>query len=234
MYTHKPNRNYHSDQMSISKDGLSAVKKKHGKYYKYGVVYSDRPLTGNCEFEVKLSGHENGWSGSLKLGIAEFPSGRTLKEFEIPKYSPEGKNLCVWSERAIMDHRMGKKFDVQYGDFYLPELREGDRVGLKITEDGVLSFFFNGKYQGVAARDVYRRGYDVYALVDHYGQAYASVITKASECIPALLFLSKLHVINVHCLLYYFHPNCMLLMYITTVFIQITSINVHLYCFYPN
>ena len=110
--------------------------------------------------------------------IAEFPSGRTLNEFEILKYSPECKNLCVWSERVSMDHRMEKNFDVfQYGDFYLPELRKGDRVGLTITKDGVLSFFFNGKYQGVSARDVYRRGCDVCAPVDHYGQAYAGVIT---------------------------------------------------------
>ena len=184
MYTYKPNRSYHSDQMSVSKDGLSADKENQLTYYAFGVVYSDRPLTGKCEFEVKLSGRRNVWSGSLKLGIAEFPSGKTLNEFEIPRYSPEGKNLCVWSENKIRDYRMGRSSETRYGDFNLNELKEGDRVGLKITKHGVLSFFLNGKYQGVAVRDVYRRGYDVYALVDHYGKAYASVITKASGCIP--------------------------------------------------
>ena len=210
MYTYKPNRSYHSDQMSISKDGLSAVKEDHRTYYAFGVVYSDRPLTGKCEFEVKLSGHGNTWSGNLELGIAEFPSGRTLNEFEIPRHSHEGKNLCVWSEKKIMDCRMKKISSVQYvqyGDFNLTEIKEGDRVGLEITKDGVLSFFFNGKYQGVAVRDVYRRGYDVYVLVDHYGKTYASIITKASERIPALLFLSKSHVIKVHCLFYCFIQN---------------------------
>ena len=206
MYTYKPNRSYHSDQMSISKDGLSAVKENHRTYYAFGVVYSDKPLTGKCEFEVKLSGHGNTWSGNLILGIAEFPSGITLNELEIQPYSHQGKNLCVWSEKKICDYRMGKSSETRYGDFNLNELKEGDRVGLEITKDGVLSFFLNGKHQGVAARDVYRRGYDVYALVNHYGQAYASVITKASECIPVLL-LSKLYHINVHCLLYCFYSN---------------------------
>ena len=50
--------------------------------------------------------------------------------------------------------------DYGYVDLY--DLHEGDRIGLRLSQDGVLEFFVNGESQDIAARDVYTRNSDVY------------------------------------------------------------------------
>ena len=40
----------------------------------------------------------------------------------------------------------------------------------------------NGESQGIAAKNIHTRDADVYAVVDHFGQCVATVITKAGEC----------------------------------------------------
>ena len=67
----------------------------------------------------------------------------------------------------------------KYGSTNLENLREGDRLGLRVSHDGVLTFFVNGKSQGVAAQGVYQDGYDLYAVVDVYANCRAVRITRA-------------------------------------------------------
>ena len=69
-----------------------------------------------------------------------------------------------------------------YGHVDLRDLREGDRVGLLISEDGVLEFTVNGESQGIAAENVYARNRyrDIYAYVGHWN-AVATEITKAGK-----------------------------------------------------
>ena len=163
--------------MFISEDGQSAV--KESTHYAHGLVYSDRPLRGTCEFEVMLTGHGNSWSGNFKLGLVQYSAGEPLDKDNIPRYSPEGENCCVWCADKVHDHIHGR-IEKKYGHLTLDELREGDRLGLQVTKDGVLSFFVNDEHQGVAVVGVHKDGYDLYALVDHYGQAKSTVISKAS------------------------------------------------------
>ena len=49
-----------------------------------------------------------------------------------------------------------------HGSTNLHDLCEGDCLGLRVSHDGVLTFFVNGKSQGVAAQGVYQDGYDLY------------------------------------------------------------------------
>ncbi len=165
----------------MSDDGLRAIKKNPKDNYAGGVVYSDRPLFGHCEFEVELTGHGTNWSGNFKLGIAHFKTGKCLLDFigTIPRYSPEANNTCVWSDDRIFD-KIQNKVDFRYGNVRLDDLRKGGRLGLQITNEGVLSFYVNDAYQGVASTNAYVTGYDTYAIVDHYGNAISTSISKAS------------------------------------------------------
>ena len=73
----------------------------------------------------------------------------------------------------------GEESDYGYVD--LDDLREGDTVGLHLSHNGVLEFFVNGENQGIAAKNMYTRNTDIYAVANHRGQCVATVITKASE-----------------------------------------------------
>ena len=80
---------------------------------------------------------------------------------------------------------MSRKF-IEYGHIGLGDLREGDRAGLRISEDGVLEFTINGESQGIATHNAYFRDFDVYVVVEHH-YAVATVITKAGEMIISIV-----------------------------------------------
>lgn len=143
------------------------------------MVYGERTLRGTAEFEVELVSYGTGWSGTLKLGVVRCKTGSVIKEKEIPRYSPEGTHHCVWSSDKLHNRLTNCFTEQPYGLVNLDELRAGDRLGMRITYDGTLEFFVNGRYQGIAADRIYQRGYDVYAVVDHYANCKATRITRS-------------------------------------------------------
>ena len=172
-----------SQQIRVAADHRSAEKRDPAHYYAYGVAYGEKPLQGTAEFEVEIASHGTCWSGTLKLGVMRRRESKKLSPKEIPRYSPEGSDHCVWSADKI-HNRLGlvaktSSAERQYGRVNLDQLRTGDRVGLRLSHDGALSFFVNGKYQGVAAEGVYQKGYHVYPVVDHYANCKATRITRA-------------------------------------------------------
>ena len=177
-------RNYHSDKMEISNDGLEARKIDPEIVYAKGVVYSERPVRGYVEFEVEIISYGTSWSGNLKLGIMLHKSQTSLEPRLVPRYTPETANHCVWCASKIHDH-VTLMAEILYGEKTLDELKEGDRLGLLITSDGELRFLVNGEPQGKATYGIYRPGYDVYIAVDHYANCKATRITRASK--PILL-----------------------------------------------
>ncbi len=173
-----------SDQIRISEDGLRAEKKDPGLHYAHGVAYGARSLKGTSEFEVILCDYGTGWSGTLKLGVAKFKIGHSLQSKDIPRYSPEGMNHCVWSSDKIHNRLHPSQpnlFEKSYGKRNLDELVTGDRLGLRLSSDGRLVFFINGKCQGLAAESVYELGYDVFPVVDHYANCKATVVSRAGK-----------------------------------------------------
>ena len=165
--------------MIVSEDGFHARKEDPEKLYGYGMVHSAVPLKGTAEFEVTLTefGSRN-WHGTFKLGIVLYQEGESLDNAKIPAHSSEGYDNCIWCAHKVHD-RIERNIEMHYGDVQLDDLREGDRLGLQLTKDGILSFYVNDEYQGIALTDVYKEGKVVYALVDHYGKAVATRITKA-------------------------------------------------------
>lgn len=175
-----------SEDVRVADNGKSATKRDPNRHYAYGVVYSATPLNGMAEFEITISsyGSRSGWSGNVKLGVARFKAGSDIK---VPRYSPEAPDHCVWSGSKLYN-RLNQNGERErgYGKIDLDTLREGDRIGLRLSRDGDLMFFVNGQSQGLAAQGIYEKGYDVYAVVDIYGSCTATTITRAGTVLMAV------------------------------------------------
>ena len=179
-------RNYHSDELKISNDGLEARINPAERFH-VGVVYSERPVRGHVEFEVEIISYGTfSWAGSLKLGVMLHKSQTSLWEVALPHYTPLAANHCVWGSKTVYDNITSMK--VMPYSRNLAALIKGDRVGLLITSDGELHFLVNGEPQGRATYGIYRPGYDVYIAVNHWGKCKATRITRASK--PILLSMS--------------------------------------------
>lgn len=173
-----------SEQIKITENGLKAEKKNPSLHYAHGVAYSALPLQGTAEFEVAMTEYGTGWSGTLKLGIAKYKAGRSVQVSKIPRYSPEAASHCVWSSDKVhnrLHSTQNGTQEKQYGTTDLDVLREGDKLGLRLSHDGKLVFFVNGRSQGVAAEKIYEKGHDVYVVVDHYANCKATLITRAGK-----------------------------------------------------
>ena len=176
---------YHSasgKQIRITNDGLAAERVDPDTWYENGEAYGARPLKGMAEFEVKIVSYGTRWSRSIRLGVMRCKKGVPIEPGpRIPRDSYNAANHFVWSIQQLFNNLVTPNKKSNYGCVDLCDLREGDRVGLRLSQDGVLEFFVNGENQGIAAKNIYTRNSDVYAVVDHRSNCVATVITKAGE-----------------------------------------------------
>ena len=176
---------YHSTagkQIRITDGGLGAERMDPDRVANNGVAYGTSPLQGMAEFEVKIVSYQAGWRSSIRLGVMRCKNGVPIESGpSIPTISPYAANHCVWGNERLWNNLVTPRERSDYGYVDLDDLREGDRVGLRLSQDGVLEFSVNGESQGIAARDIYTSDSDVYAVVDHYDQCVATVITKAGK-----------------------------------------------------
>ena len=189
---------YHSasgKQIKLTNDGLGAERMNPDNVYDNGVAYGAHPLKGRAEFEVKIVSYGGKWSESIGFGVMRCKKGVPIKSTDIPDDPSGAVNHFIWT-----DHQLWNSFvtvaDIDersdYGYVDLDDLREGDCVGLSLSQDGVLEFTVNGESQGTAAMNVYNRNSDVYAVVDHWDNCVATVITKAGECCH-ILYMADVH-----------------------------------------
>ena len=180
---------YHSEsgkKIRITYNGLGAERMDPNREYKNGVAYGAQPLKGRAEFEVEIVSYGANWSGSIKFGVMRYKKGVPIKSIDIPANPLDAVNHFVWDQQKLYNNLVtvhGEKTD--YGYVHLVDLREGDHVGLCLSQNGpgVLEFTVNGESQGTAAPNLYDRNYDLYAVVDHWGDCVATTITKAGECL---------------------------------------------------
>ena len=171
-------------QIRITNDGLGAERMDPNEEWGDGVSYGAHPLKGMAEFEVKIVSYGAGWHGSIRFGVMRRNKGVPIEPCpSIPRASYDATNHCVWGIQQLWNNLVtpGKQSDYGYVD--LLDLREGDCVGLRLSQDGsgVLELFVNDESQGIAAKNIYTRNSDVYAVVDHCDSCVATVITKAGE-----------------------------------------------------
>ena len=177
---------YHSaagKNIRITNNGLGAEKMNPKRAYNNGVAYGAQPLRGVAEFEVKIVIYGAKWSGSLALGIRRCKKDVPIESGSgIPKDAYNAEYHYVWTDQTLYNNPVTPGEYHDYGYVCLYDLREGDCVGLRLSQGGVLEFTVNGESQGIAAKNINTRDTDVYAVVDHYGHCVATVITKAGEC----------------------------------------------------
>ena len=173
---------YHSitgKQMRINNDGLEAERLDPDRVPCNGVAYGAHPLKGRAEFEVKIVSHGTDWYGAIQFGVMRCKKGLPIKHG--PRDTQFAVNYCIWADQQLFNNIITPRERTDYGNIDLRDLCEGDRLGLHLSEDGVLEFTVNGENQGIAAENIYTRNSDVYAVVDHFGDCVATAITKAGE-----------------------------------------------------
>ena len=177
---------YHSasgEQIRITNDGLGAERMDPDRVHDNGVAYGAHPLKGMAEFKIKIVSCETKWTWSLGLGVMRCEKGVPIEPGpSIPSAPFIAANHCLWGDDLMFNNIVTPSEKSEYGYVNLDDLREGDCVGLRLSQDGVLEFFVNGESQGIAAKNIYTRNSDVYAVLDHYGSCIATIITKAGEC----------------------------------------------------
>ena len=139
-----------------------------------GRTYGARPLQGKAEFEILI---ENRYRQSkMVVGIVRCQKGINFS------INADRLQYCTWWDNHSLNNEFTTNESSDYGHIDLRELCEGDCVGLRISEDGVLEFTVNGESQGIAAENVYTSETDVYAVVDHWSDGgFGTRITRASK-----------------------------------------------------
>ena len=172
---------YHSatgKRIKLFSNGLGAERMNPTEMVYHGVTYGARPLKGVAKFEVEIVSYRTGWGSSLGIGVMRFKKGVSIES--IPNVSAYGAvNHCIWSGRTLYNKLISPSEVSDYGYVDLVDLHKGDRVGLCLSQDGILEFTVNNESQGIAAKNIYTRNTDVYAVVDHFSQCVATIITKS-------------------------------------------------------
>ena len=173
---------YHSTTgkaIRIISDGLGAERINPTEVAYHGITYGAHPLKGVVKFEVEIVSYGAGWRSSLGFGVMRCEKGVPIESIQSDSY--DAANHCVWIDHLLRNKLVTPGEVSDYGYVNLDDLRKGDRVGLRLSQDGVLEFTVNGESQGIAAKNIYTRDTDVFAVVDHRAQCVATVITKAGE-----------------------------------------------------
>lgn len=167
----------HGKNIVLSDDGLEARRRNIDDMSCTG-VYITTPLRDTSEFEVQVIDYDRKQIGSLYIGVVQCPR-RSYKHVDIPHQVNWTKDRCIWYGDKVLNSLGGRLIRNSYGFDNLEDLQQGDKVGMKLTENGDLYFLVNNINQGLAAKDVYREGWDIYLHVVVYGKCIAIRITKA-------------------------------------------------------
>ncbi len=160
-----------------------------------GVVYGAVPMKKLTEFEVRLLDYNLSLRGSLKIGVMRKKVTGRYPADSAPKLSEHRDNSCLcfksrFKEKTEFQNNLGGVHMLRYyGAVNFDGLRENDRLGLQLNRDGDLSFFVNGISQGMAARQIYKEGYEVYCFIELV-EGYKSVeITKAGKSVLCMVYI---------------------------------------------
>ena len=189
---------YHDEvygtNIELSGEKCNTVNRKDKYSPENGVTYSALPVTGRVEFELEVVNLEPN-KGSMSLGVMRVTKGFHLSEHKLIRKLRGFANSCIWNTGKVyntLENPQSGHISRGYGYVDLASLEKGDRVGLQISPyDGSLSFYFNQKHQGFAAKGMYDDQYDLYVMVEHTGGCIGTKITRAGTCI---VYNSKLQI----------------------------------------
>lgn len=163
------------------------------RIYSSQIFCSTVPLQGATEMELEVVHNDDfnlcGFGREFSFGVMGCPKDIS-SDHEKSKMHYRGTELDVmWQHGYQLVSSLHKRPQRYYGDVDLYHIRSGDRVGLKVDGNGELTFFMNGKSQGVAASGVYSKHGDqeVYVIVGVSNNDYSVRITRAGITILVVL-----------------------------------------------
>ena len=168
-------------QMVISEDGLSASKTSPDYDSDNGVVYGEKPLKGVSEFEVEIVRYGGKWYGSVQFGVMKISKDKELTLSDVPAGLYYAPNHFVWLGTQLYNNFSHERVITSYGNQDLHDLREGNRVGLRLDRNGDLSFLVDGRSQGVAFRNIVSKDHNLFVVVDHYANCFETRITRSGK-----------------------------------------------------
>ncbi|CAH2034233.1 unnamed protein product, partial [Iphiclides podalirius] len=159
--------------VKLSNNNKSAERARPLDDYNNGVVMTHRPLYDDEIFEIRIDRLVDKWSGSIEVGVTthnpatiRFPS--TMTNMDSGTVMMSGSKVLLNGHGTCME----------YGNFNLDELREGDTVGMMRKSCGHLHYYINGIDQGVATDNVDQH---VWGVVDLYGMTVKVTIVDPYE-----------------------------------------------------
>ncbi|XP_060809528.1 neuralized-like protein 4 isoform X2 [Amyelois transitella] len=166
--------------VKLSNYNKSAERARPLDDYNNGVVMTHRPLY-DCElFEIRIDKLVDKWSGSIEVGVTthnpatiRFPS--TMTNMDSGTIMMSGCKVLVNGHGTCLE----------YGNFNLDELREGDTVGVMRKDMGILHFFVNGLDQGPAAFNIPEQ---VFGIIDLYGRVAQATIVDTYTPPPPVVY----------------------------------------------
>ena len=142
------------------------------------------PLSGTAELELQLVWNDDinlsGVGRDMSIGVVGWPKDHcdsTTVTAPVDTGSHSSTKV-MWQRGNQLVSNLGSR---KYGNVNLFRLRSGDRIGVQVKSNGELTFFIDGKSQGVAARNIYSKDHDLYVVVDVTNNDYALKITKAGN-----------------------------------------------------
>lgn len=172
------------ENIQLSENNMAAQR----VYRTYGggdaVVIGAKRLKPPSKLEVEIISVESKSRGtpvpaSLQIGVMQCKSGTQPKKSDLPTRSEFSDNCCVLWKSYVWNNLGSQLKTSKYTSVNLCETKQGDRVGVGLTNEGDLLFFLNGKSHGVAVWNVCRKGYDLYPVVDVANACLAIRITTA-------------------------------------------------------
>ena len=103
-----------------------------------------------AEFEVEIVRYGSGWAGSVHFGVMKISKDKELTLSDVPVDLYVAPNHFVWGGYQLYNNFSHELVRTSYGNQNLDDLREGNRVGLRLDRNGDLSFLVDGRSQGVA------------------------------------------------------------------------------------
>ncbi|XP_073953644.1 neuralized E3 ubiquitin protein ligase 4 isoform X1 [Choristoneura fumiferana] len=159
--------------VKLSANNKSAERARPLDDYNNGVVMTHRPLYDNELFEIRIDRLVDKWSGSIEVGVTSH-NPATIR-FPSTMTNMDSGTIMMSGCKVLLN---GHGMCMEYGNFNLDELREGDTVGMMRKSNGKLHYFINGLDQGIATDKVEQH---VWGVVDLYGMTVKVTIVDPCE-----------------------------------------------------
>ena len=154
------------------------------------------PLSGTTEMEMELTVNGVNQHYFIGAGVDMMPNNiMSIGVMSCPRTQghswskKDSLGVCAGTKVEVWwqcDNRLFSSQDSpserHYGNVNLRHLVVGDKIGLQIDKDGDLTFFFNGRSQGLATKNCFfHDDQDLYAVVDLKHNSHALRVTRAGR-----------------------------------------------------